>query len=132
MSKALDSIKGISPIDGLTKDTLKEALPNWIETNASDLITASVFEAMSTKLFSIQTGVTSEVAINLLDTAVRFGDGAECGFNNTVDQVISQRTIKPGYIKVNAEWCDKEFLDTFAHHLVKMAAGSVIAVPYRM
>lgn len=124
MSKALDSIKGISPIDGLTKDTLKEALPNWIETNASDLITASVFEAMSTKLFSIQTGVTSEVAINLLDTAVKFGDGAECGFNNTVDQVISQRTIKPGYIKVNAEWCDKEFLDTFAHHLVKMAAGS--------
>lgn len=124
MSKALDSIKGISPIDGLTKDTLKEALPNWIETNASDLITASVFEAMSTKLFSIQTGVTSEVAINLLDTTVNFGDGAECGFNNTVDQVISQRTIKPGYIKVNAEWCDKEFLDTFAHHLVKMAAGS--------
>jgi hypothetical protein len=124
MSKATDAIKGINPIDGLTKATLKEALPNWIETNASELITASVFEAMSTKLFSIQTGVTSEVAINLLDTAVKFGDGAECGFNNTVDQVISQRTIKPGYIKVNAEWCDKEFLDTFAHHLVKMAAGS--------
>lgn len=123
MAKVNDSIKALDNA-GLTKETLRDALPNWVETNASELITASVFEAMSTKLFSVQTGVTSEVAINLLDTTVNFGDGADCGFDNSVDQVISQRTIKPGYIKVNAEWCDKEFLDTFAHHLVKMAAGS--------
>ena len=124
IGKAYDSIKGLSPVDNLTKDTLKEALPEWIENNASELITASVFEAMSTKLFSTQTGVTAPTQINLLDTSVTFGDGADCGFTNGVDQVISQRTIVPGYMKVNGEWCDKEFLDTFAHHQVKMAADN--------
>ena len=120
-----DTIRGLEPIkEGGDARILKDTLPEWIDANASDLITASVFEAMSTKLFNVQQGVTAKTAINLLDTAVTFGDGDDCGFEKNVDQTISQRYITPGYIKVNADWCDKEFLDTFAHHQVKMVAGS--------
>lgn len=98
-------------------------IPDYINTNDTELITKSVFSAASTKLFKIQTGVTAETALNLLNTTVTFGDGKSCGFEETVDSAVSQRTIVPGFIKVNAEYCDKDFLNTFANHKVAMAAG---------
>lgn len=102
--------------------TLKD-IPNYVNTNDVELITKTVFSAESTKMFKIQTGVTAETAINLLNTSVTFGDGKSCGFEENVDSEISQRTIVPGYIKINAEYCDKDFLNTFANHQVAMAAG---------
>lgn len=102
--------------------TIKDFV-EYVNTNASEIIAKSVFAPMSTNLFRIQTGVTAKTAINLLDTAVTFGDGSVCGFGDNVQQTISQREIEPGYIKVNAEWCDKVFLNSFANHLVNMAAG---------
>ena len=102
--------------------TIKDFV-EYVNTNASEIIAKSVFAPMSTTLFRVQTGVTAETAINLLDTEVTFGDGSVCGFSDDVQQTISQRTIVPGFIKVNAEWCDKVFLNSFANHLVNMAAG---------
>lgn len=109
--------------DKTQKDITIKDFVEYVNTNASEIISKSVFAPMSTTLFRVQTGVTAETAINLLDTEVTFGDGSECGFADNVQQTISQRTIVPGYIKVNAEWCDKVFLNSFANHLVNMAAG---------
>lgn len=102
--------------------TLRD-LPEYIDQRSTELITKAVFAPMSTTLFKVQSGVKAETAINLLDTDVTFGDGKSCGFTNTVSSVISQRTIVPGFVKVNAEYCDKDFLNTFASHMVNLAAG---------
>ena len=109
--------------DKTNKSLTLHDLPEWIEQNADELITKAVFSPMSTTLFKVQTGVKAKTALNLLDTVVTFGDGSVCGFNNTVASTISQRYIEPGFIKINAEYCDKDFLNTFANHEVNMAAG---------
>ena len=109
--------------DKTNKSLTLHDLPEWIEQNADELITKAVFSPMSTTLFKVQTGVKAKTALNLLDTAVTFGSGDTCGFNNTVASTISQRYIEPGFIKINAEYCDKDFLNTFANHEVNMAAG---------
>ena len=100
-----------------------DKLPDYINQESTELITKSVFAPMSTSLFKVQTGVKAETAINLLDTTVTFGDGEVCGFDPTVESAISQRTIKPGFIKVNAEYCHKKFYKTWASHLTNVAAG---------
>ena len=109
--------------DKVNKSLTLHDLPEYIDQHSEELITKSVFSPMSANLFKVQTGVKSKTALNLLDTAVTFGDGTVCGFTNTTSSTISQRYIVPGFIKVNAEYCDKDFLNTFAAHQVNVAAG---------
>lgn len=109
--------------DKVNKSLTLHDLPEYIDQHSEELITKSVFSPMSANLFKVQTGVKSKTALNLLDTAVTFGDGTTCGFTNTTSSTISQRYIEPGFIKVNAEYCDKDFLNTFAAHQVNVAAG---------
>lgn len=109
--------------DKVNKSLTLHDLPEYIDQHSEELITKSVFSPMSANLFKVQTGVKSKTALNLLDTAVTFGDGTVCGFTNTTSSTISQRYIEPGFIKVNAEYCDKDFLNTFAAHQVNVAAG---------
>jgi hypothetical protein len=109
--------------DKVNKSLTLHDLPEYIDQHSEELITKSVFSPMSANLFKVQTGVKSKTALNLLDTAVTFGDGTVCGFTNNTSSTISQRYIVPGFIKVNAEYCDRDFLNTFAAHQVNVAAG---------
>lgn len=98
-------------------------LNDYINQESTELIAKSVFSAMSTRLFKVQTGVKAPTAINLLDTQVTFGDGKECGLDPMSAQAISQRIITPGFIKVYLKYCHKDFYNTFASHLTNVAAG---------
>ena len=100
-----------------------KAVQDYIDQNSRELIAKSVLEPMSTKLFSIQTNVKAETAINLLDVDVEFGDGTQCGWDPKGSDTISQRTIKPGFMKVEKVFCQKNFLNTFANYLANVAAG---------
>lgn len=99
------------------------AVQDYIDQNSRELIAKSVLEPMSTKLFSIQTNVKSEVAINLLDVDVEFADGTQCGFDPKGSDTISQRTIKPGFLKIEKTFCQRNFLNTFANYMTNVAAG---------
>lgn len=98
-------------------------LNDYINQESTQLIAKSVFSAMSTRLFKVQTGVKAPTAINLLSTQVTFGDGKECGLDPMSAQAISQRIITPGFIKVFLKYCHKDFYNTFASHLTNVAAG---------
>ena len=98
-------------------------LNDYINQESTELIAKSVFSAMSTRLFKVQTGVKAPTAINLLDTQVTFGDGKECGLDPMSAQTVSQRIITPGFIKVFLKYCHKDFYNTFASHLTNVAAG---------
>lgn len=105
-----------------TSLTLKD-LPEYIDQRSEELITKSVFAPMSTTLFKVQSGVKAPTAITLLDSVITFGDGKTCGWSNEVQQTISERIITPGFIKVQGEYCQKDFYNTFASHLTNVAAG---------
>lgn len=102
---------------------LVTSLPNYVDETREALIAKSVLGAKSARLFSLITDVKGETALHLVSTDVTFGDGSVCSFDATGEQSITQRTLKPAYLKVNMEYCDKNLLNTYAQHKVKIAAG---------
>ena len=99
-------------------------LTEYVDEQRLPLISKAVLGSKSAKLFNLQTGVKYKSKINLLSTAVTFGDGSTCGFNAAGTSTLSQREIEAGLVKVNMEFCDKDLLPTWAQHEVKVAAGA--------
>lgn len=98
-------------------------LPAYVEQNHDTLLRGAVLGAESAKMFTLQTGVKTKTALNLLNTSVVFQDGRGCGFNAKGTSNISQRTISAPIVKVNMNFCDKDLIDTALQHEVRVAAG---------
>ena len=104
-------------------NVLVNSLPQYVEQNGDKLLRKAILGAETAQRFTLQTGVKTQTALNLLNTDVQFQDGKSCGFNAAGSQTISQRTITAGVIKVDMEWCDRVLLDSCAQHQVRIAAG---------
>lgn len=102
-------------------DTSK--LKAYVDEKSTSLIRNAVIGSKTAKLFALQTGVKGSTALNLLNTDVKFGDGATCGWNEAGTTALSQRVIVPGYPKVNMSLCDKQLLKYWANYQVRVAAG---------
>lgn len=98
-------------------------LPTYVEQNHDKLLRDSIMGAESAKDFTLQTGVKTQTALNLLNTSVVFQDGSVCGFNASGTSTISQRTITAGVIKVQNAFCHKTLLNSCLQHQVRIAAG---------
>lgn len=103
-------------------------LTTYVEENKSGLIKKAVIGAKSASLFNLMVGVKGSTALNLLNTNVVFGNGKSCGWSEDTGttQEISQRNIVPGFVKVNASFCDAAMTDYFMNNQVKVAAGTEI------
>ena len=99
------------------------ALNNYVEEKRLPLIAKSVLTGKTIDLVQIETGVKSDTALNLLSAEVEFGDGSTCGWDATDGVTLSQRLLKPAFLKVNQEFCDKDLLKKWASYEVKLAAG---------
>ncbi len=104
-------------------NVLTTTLPQYVEQNGDKLLRKAILGSETAQRFTLQTGVKTQTALNLLNTNVVFQDGKSCGFSAAGSQTISQRTITAGVIKVDMEWCDRTLLDTCAQHQVRVAAG---------
>ena len=98
-------------------------LPAYVEEQRLPLIRKAVLGAKSAELFTLLTGVKGDTAMNILSTTVNFADGATCGFENVGTSELSQRIIHPGYIKVQAEFCDKALLKKWTQYAVEIGAN---------
>lgn len=98
-------------------------LPNYVEEHKLPLIRKAVLGSRSAKEMNLMSGVKGATALNLLDTTVVFGDGSNCGWNEAGTSTLSQRTLTPGYPKVNMSFCDKQLLKSWANYEVRVAAG---------
>ena len=102
---------------------IKHTLPEYVEQNKIGLIAKSMLGAKTASLVNLQTGIKTNATINLLNTDVKFQNGAECNFNASGDVNISQRTIETVPLKVNMTFCDKSLLKTALQHDIKMNAN---------
>ena len=100
-----------------------DQLSVYVDENKLDLIRKSVLGAKTINYLNIQTDVVGKTKINLLDTAVVFGDGSACGWNEAGTSTITQREINPAPIKVNMSFCDKAMQKYFMNHQITVAAG---------
>lgn len=108
---------------------IAQEIKGYVDESNESLIAKTVLGGQSVGLFGLQTGVKGATAINLLDTEVALQSALDCGFTPSGKNKISRRILDPVYLKVNMEWCDKNFLDTYAQHMVKIAAG-MKTLPY--
>ena len=99
------------------------ALNNYVEEKRLPLIAKSFLRGKTIDLIQIETGVLQDTALNLVSASVEFGDGASCGWNATDGIALSQRLLKPTFLKVNQAFCDKDLLKKWASYEVKLAAG---------
>ena len=100
-----------------------QALPQYVEEHKLPLLRNAVLGARTAYHFNLMTGVKGATALNLLNTQVQFGDGSTCGWNEAGSSTLSQRTLTPGYIKVNMSFCEKQLLKTWMNYEVRVAAG---------
>ena len=98
-------------------------LTTYVEQNANGLVSKASLGAPSLKYFTLQTGVKGETTINVLNTTIALGNGKACGWNESGESKITQRTIKPWFAKVNRSFCDKAMADYFMNAEVNVAAG---------
>ena len=98
-------------------------LTNYVEEKRLPLIAKSFLRGKTIDLIQIETGVLQDTALNLVSASVEFGDGASCGWNATDGVALSQRILKPTFLKVNQVFCDKNLLKKWASYEVKLAAG---------
>ena len=99
------------------------ALNNYVEEKRLPLIAKSFLRGKTIDLIQIETGVLQDTALNLVSASVKFGDGASCGWDATDGVALSQRLLKPTFLKVNQVFCDKDLLKKWASYEVKLAAG---------
>lgn len=99
------------------------ALNNYVEEKRLPLIAKSVLSGKTIELVQLETGVLQDTALNLLSASVEFGDGSDCGWDATNGVALSQRLLKPTFLKVNQVFCDKDLLKKWASYEVKLAAG---------
>ena len=98
-------------------------LSNYVEEKRLPLIAKSFLRGKTIDLIQLETGVLQDTALNLVSAQVEFGDGASCGWNATEGVALSQRILKPTFLKVNQVFCDKDLLKKWASYEVKLAAG---------
>ena len=98
-------------------------LSNYVEEKRLPLIAKSFLRGKTIDLIQLETGVLQDTALNLVSASVDFGDGATCGWNATDGVALSQRLLKPTFLKVNQVFCDKDLLKKWASYEVKLAAG---------
>lgn len=107
-----------------TITNLDAKLKNYLSANKDELVSKAVFNSKTSRLLNLQTGVKNPTAIVRLDSSVTLADGTACGFSATGEDVFTNRTLTPAFIKVNKQFCPKDFLNTWKASDVKMAATS--------
>lgn len=98
-------------------------LTSYVDEQRLPLIRKAVLSAKSASLMTLQTGVKSVAALNLLTTSIVFGDGASCGWNEAGSSALTQRNITVGNVKVNMSFCERSLLKYWAGYDVRVAAG---------
>ena len=105
-----------------TISNLDAKLKSYLSANKDELISKAVFNSKTSRMLNLQTGVKNPTAIVRLDSSVTLADGTTCGFSATGEDVFTNRKLVPSFIKVNKQFCPKDFLNTWKASDVKIAA----------
>ena len=97
------------------------ALTTYVEENSVELMTATVLGARTMKHAEIIPNVKGTHKLPLVTNTVFFQSDS-CGFNASGDSTFSQRSLVPGAMKLNVEWCPKDLESKYFSKVMK--AGS--------
>lgn len=97
------------------------ALVNYVDQTNLQLLRKSFFANKTSKLLTIQTGIKSAEALNIIDNSFSFQvDG--CSFSPNGTTTFTQRTLTVGKIKIQEEFCPKDLNTKYTQ--LALAPGS--------
>lgn len=96
----------------------------YVDANGQQLIGKAVIGSKTARLLNLQTGVKGSAYLNLLTADAVVQDGSACGWTSSGTTSVSKRQLTTALMKVNAEFCDKDLINTAMQYDVKVAVGS--------
>jgi len=96
-------------------------LVTYIEEQKAELQTATVLGAKTMGLVTVVDGVKGTHKLPTVANTVYFQSDS-CGFNASGDTTFSQRSLVPGAMKVDMEWCPKDLESKYLS--AQMRAGA--------
>ena len=97
-------------------------LETYVDEQRLPLIKKSVLGGKTIGMINLQTGVKKASALNLINVNPTIMSG-NCGFSDAGSATLSQRVLNAELLKVNMEYCDKDFLQYWTGYEVKVGAG---------
>lgn len=94
------------------------SLTAYVDEQRLPLIQKANLGGVTPRTATIQTGVKSVAALNLLTTSIVFGNGAACGFSPDSTQTLSQRNLAVNKFKVELNYCVRALLNVWAGYQV--------------
>lgn len=95
------------------------SLTNYVNEQSTDLIVAAQFKSETAALASIETGVKSTKALQILTVSAIPQDGSTCGFTASGDAAFSQRIITASAVKYEDSFCPKALQTKWTQLLLK-------------
>lgn len=99
------------------------SLNEYVNENSEPIIKNMVMGAPSIKLLNMMTSVKGNQALNILSTAVTFGDGHTCGWTDSSTSTLTQRVIESIPLKVQMAFCQRALLNLWAGENCNVKAG---------
>lgn len=98
-------------------------LTDYVNVHKDELLVKAAADSKTVRFVDIMPGVKSEDAIPYLSSTVVLDDGSVCGFEAKGNDVFTDRKIKTSAVKVNKEFCWKDFEKKYANYQLLWEAG---------
>lgn len=98
-------------------------LSEYVEQHKEELMTKAVLGANTLEHIDIMPNVKYKDTLNYLDSKIVLADGTVCGWNPQGSDEFTQRTVEVHPLKVNKEWCDKDFRKYYMNYQLLFEAG---------
>lgn len=98
-------------------------LTDYVNVHKDELLVKAAADSKTIRFVDLMPGVKSEDAIPYLSSTVVLDDGSQCGFEAKGDDVFTDRKVKTSAVKVNKEFCWKDFEKKYANYQLNWAAG---------
>ena len=99
------------------------SLTSYVNEQSTELIAAAQFKSETAALASIQTGVKSAAALQILSVSPIPQDGSSCGFTASGTTTFTQRTITTSSVKYEESLCPKALEAKWTQLLLKKGQG---------
>ena len=98
-------------------------ISEYVNQNNGELLTKAALGAKTLNYIDIMPGVKYKDVINYIDSTVEFRNGSTCAWEPTCDDIFTQRTIEVNPVKINKEFCWKEFRKYWMNYQMLFEAG---------
>lgn len=98
-------------------------LTDYVNVHRDELLVKATMDSKTMRYIDVLPNIKYKDAIPYLDSQVELSGGTDCSWDPAGSDVLSERYIETKAVKVNKEWCWKEFEKKFMNYQLRWEAG---------